>query len=82
MQAFTIRHISRDVQAALKLGDVCYLSKNLHWVRDLHANSRMPPNIVNEFLLIYCRAVEEVLGSRGTSVINWIGSKMDKASLQ
>ena len=72
MKGANSRYLSRDILAALRLGELSFLSSDLTWIRGLLSNLKTPDHLLQEYLQIYSQAVEETLGSQGAPVLNWL----------
>lgn len=78
VQAVNIHYLSRDILAALQLGDIALLQNNLDWVPGLLSNAHIPITMLASFLQIYQQAVDQTLGSRGASVANWLQNERNR----
>ncbi len=66
-------NFSRDIIAALTLGDIRFLGVDMAWIKGLLWNHhQMPEQAIQEYLQIYLRATEHVLQGRGAILINWL----------
>ena len=71
------RYLSRDIIAALRLGELDLISDDMEWVHGLLKNYQIPDVALREFLKIYYQAVEEHLGSNGESISIWLQSEIN-----
>lgn len=55
------RYMSRNIVAALKLGDLEYMGPNLHWIEGMMINHNMPPDLLQRYLEAYYQAAQEIL---------------------
>ncbi len=78
LRAVNSHYLSRDILAALKLGDLSYINKNLDWVRGLLSQSSVPAQVLLSFLQIYSQAVEEMMDSRGEPILDWLQNEIDR----
>ncbi|MCB0063260.1 MAG: MerR family transcriptional regulator [Caldilineaceae bacterium] len=66
-------NFSRDIIAALAMGDIRFLGIDLAWVQGLLMNHyQMPKSMVIEYLQAYLQAAESVLNGQGPMLINWL----------
>jgi len=71
MDTVPSRYLSRDIVAALKLGDPSFMNSELDWVRGLLVSTQVPVRVLREFLQSYYQAVDKFLGPRGESILIW-----------
>lgn len=64
-------HLSRDILAALRLGDISLLGKEISWTEKLLLNYSMPRQMLHDYLEAYGQAVSEVLGEDGRPIVEW-----------
>jgi hypothetical protein len=64
-------HLARDIVAALRLGDVSLLGKEISWTEKLLLNYSMPPQMLRGYLEAYGQAVREILGEDGRPIVDW-----------
>jgi methanogenic corrinoid protein MtbC1 len=72
-----VKYLSRDILAAIKLGEISILSINIEWVHGMLSNVQVPDQVLSNFLQIYHQAVGEILGSNGAPVLDWLQSEID-----
>jgi DNA-binding transcriptional MerR regulator len=66
-------NFSRNIIAALTLGDIDYAGLDLAWIKGLLSNHyQMPPHLIDGYLATYLNAIELHLGNQGQSVIRWL----------
>ena len=70
------RYLSRDILAALRLGDISLLSGNIDWVNGLLVYANVPENALKEFLQIYQQAVFDILGQEAELIVNWFQNEI------
>jgi len=63
---------SRDIQAALSLGDLNYVSQELNWIKGLIENRGLPVDILRIYLDAYSQAAVDHLGQDGQLVVFWL----------
>jgi len=71
-------YLSRDILAALKLGDISILSSNIEWIQGKLSNIKMPGYALLNFLQVYYQIVDEILGSNGAVLLNWLQDEIDQ----
>jgi methanogenic corrinoid protein MtbC1 len=62
-----------DLQAALELGNLDFLSLNLHWVSELLSPAPGSHLLFRQYLEIYRQALHERLGEQGRVLVDWHG---------
>lgn len=64
---------SRDIIAALTLGNIDYMGVDLEWVQGLLTNHyQLPPLMVTRYLTAYLQAIEIYLHDQADILINWL----------
>jgi methanogenic corrinoid protein MtbC1 len=58
-------NLAKNIRAALTLGDIRLISRDMDWVHGLLQTRRMPDQILGRYLETYARTVAEVLGDPG-----------------
>ncbi len=71
-------YLSRDILAALKLGDLDLLNNDMDWVRGLLTNSGIPDGTLREFTQIYHQAVDEYLESPNEPILRWLQTEINR----
>lgn len=66
------QHLSRGLLAALKLGDVHFLSAEIVWAEGLLAYHQIPAEAMGAYLSSYHEAVSVTLGAVATPVLDWL----------
>lgn len=61
-------HLTRDVLASLKLGELDYLSTDIMWAQGLIENYQIPPEALIDYLTTYAEVVDEQLGQAGKPI--------------
>jgi DNA-binding transcriptional MerR regulator len=64
--------ISQTVEAALKLGDIGLLSKDITWIEHLLMGYRLPKEWVLEYLLAYYQAAKIHLDEPASMIVDWL----------
>lgn len=65
-------HLSRDMTAALRLGDITLLGTEITWIQKLLLNYGMPANVLPQYLTAYCQAAKANLGEEGQLIVGWL----------
>jgi len=78
LQIPTSQYLSRDILAALKLGNINFLDNDMDWLRGLLINAKVPNQVLIRFLQIYHQAVDLALGEKAASILNWLQSIIEK----
>lgn len=71
-------HLTRDVLASLKLGELDYLSQDIMWAQGLIENYRIPPEALIDYLTAYGEVVEKILGEPGEPIAEAMRSLTDE----
>ncbi|MBX3013588.1 MAG: MerR family transcriptional regulator [Caldilineaceae bacterium] len=75
-------NFSRNITAALQLGNIDYLGVDLHWIQGLLTNHyQMPQAIVARYLASYLAAAEKILNSSGSILIQWLKRILTQANI-
>jgi DNA-binding transcriptional MerR regulator len=61
-------HLTRDVLASLKLGELDYLSTDIMWAQGLIENYNIPPEALIDYLNTYGEVIRKQLGAAGEPV--------------
>jgi hypothetical protein len=64
--------LSRNIAAALALGDIDFLCTDMAWVEGLLDNQGIPREILNRYLQAYLEAAEKHLNSGGQPIVDWL----------
>lgn len=65
-------YLSRDIIAALQLGDMTLLGSEINWTEKLLLNYNIPADLLHEYLKAYHQAAQEFLGQDGRPVVGWL----------
>lgn len=65
-------NLSRNIVAALTLGDTNFLRSELIWVTNLLVNHQLPPALLCIYLGVYLDAARQILDERGEPVTAWL----------
>ena len=63
---------SRNIDAALRLGDIHYLDPEIDWARGLIANYAYEPETMHQFLIAFERALRKHFDERGQLILDWM----------
>jgi hypothetical protein len=70
------KSLARNIEAALTLGDMDFLSGELAWIEGLLANHQVPADLLGHFLNTYHQAVSTHLDQRGEPIVAWLTQLM------
>lgn len=65
-------HLARDITAALTLGNVSLLSKEISWTEKLLLNYNMPPDHLTHYLTAYNQAAHTILNDDSEPILQWL----------
>lgn len=65
-------NLSRNIIAALTLGNVDFLRSEVTWVTNLVVNHQLPPTLLCIYFEAYLKAAQKELDERGAPVITWL----------
>jgi len=65
-------NLSKNIKAALVLGDMGYLKQSLDWIQGILQARQMPAEILYLYLRTYEQALETHLDERGAPIISWL----------
>ena len=72
------KYFSKEIIAALKLGDITFLSINLDWVHIFLSNFNLSTQTLLSFLQTYYQIVNDVMGSSGAAILDWLQGEMER----
>ena len=64
--------LSRNIAAALALGDIDFLCTDIAWVEGLLDNQQIPREILSRYLQAYLQAAEKYLNDGGRPIVEWL----------
>jgi DNA-binding transcriptional MerR regulator/methylmalonyl-CoA mutase cobalamin-binding subunit len=64
-------YLSRNIEAALRLGDIHFVEREIDWANGLMANASYDPQQMLQFLQSYGRAMGKHLDQRGQLILTW-----------
>jgi hypothetical protein len=65
-------YMSAGIQAALELGDLSLLNREIGWVEELIVNHMPPEQPLPDYLDAYYQAIKKQLGSQGELITTWL----------
>jgi DNA-binding transcriptional MerR regulator len=76
------RSLAQNIAAALTLGNLDYLKRELDWANGLLHNHRhpMPAEILQAYLRLYHEAASHELGEPGAIIVDWLASQLSARS--
>ena len=72
-------YLSEDVVAALTLGDLSLLGKDIEWIDSLLNFRGLPGNLLPYYLRMYLEAAKKILEEPGEPVIEWLESLVEQS---
>ncbi len=69
--------LARNICAALKLGDMDFLSPDIEWIQGLLDNYQIPRDLLGAYLRAYLRAAQIYLDERGRVIIEWLNRMVE-----
>ena len=69
-------HLTRDLLAALQLGDLKLVSNDLDWARGLLQNYGIADTALDQYLAAYQRTLSDVMGVKAEPVIAFLQDRM------
>lgn len=73
------RFLGDNLVAALELGDIAYLSADIHWISNLLIDRKVSVSMLPVYLGMYAQAVHESMGDNGKEITDWL--KLESAKL-
>lgn len=70
--AIAHHELAAHLCAALELGDSRWLGTDLHWLRGLLDNYRLPRGLLKDYMRAYLAAARQQLGSPGGPIVTWV----------
>ena len=67
--------------AALELGDISYLSTDLHWLTNLLTERNVPLSMLPLFLNVYAQAIHDTMNEDGKLIYDWLTMEAQKLVL-
>lgn len=75
------RELASNIDAALALGDLDFLSTDIDWLRGLLSNHRLPDEALIRYLGCYHQAASENLNARAEPVLEWLSTVIHENGL-
>ena len=66
------QYFFQDMLAALKLGDINFLTPNIDWIKGLLLSRNYPQEIFFTYLSSFTRIFEQILGSQSEPILSWL----------
>jgi len=70
--------LGNTLTAALELGDISYISTDIHWLGSLLIGHNVSLSLVPVFLHYYAQATREVMGEEGQLISEWLTVEVQK----
>ncbi len=71
----SINHgMAQTIEAALKLGDLAVLVRDISWIEYLLVGYRLPKDLIVDYVLAYYQATKIHLGESASIVVDWLTS--------
>jgi DNA-binding transcriptional MerR regulator len=80
-QLLANRELALNIAAALRLGNMDSLSKEIQWVRGLIRNRGLPESALHGYLTAYLNRARQDLDERGRLVVSWLETIVKSDSL-
>jgi methanogenic corrinoid protein MtbC1 len=72
-----IHQLGKNLSSAISLGNLDFVSVEMEWIRGLLKEHNHDHKILEEFLKIYARAVDSVMGETGLPISSWLHRKFN-----
>jgi DNA-binding transcriptional MerR regulator len=70
--------LTRNVMAALKLGDMDLVAEEIEWIGGLLGERDIEPGLLQVYLTAYRRALVDTLDQRGQVIVDWFESLLSR----
>jgi DNA-binding transcriptional MerR regulator len=67
-------HLGQNIIAALKLGNIGFLDKDMNWLQTLLVNHQIPAGVLSHYLHVYHDASAVYMNGRGQLILDWLAS--------
>jgi len=74
------QNMNHLVKAALKLGDLNFVSNDLHWLSSLLFNYEIPQAWLTHYLSVYSEAIDRVINGKGGPIMKWLSQLLVQGS--
>ena len=75
-----IRFLGDNIAAALQLGNMEHVTKEMEWVKVLMQSHQQHPSLLAEFINTYSTAVDKHINGKGEPIKAWLKTQADSAS--
>ena len=75
------QNMAQHIKAALKLGDLNFISSDLAWLSELLFNYEIPHAWLQRYLVAYSEVIATEINGRGVPILNWLGQLLAQESL-
>ena len=75
------QNLALNIKAALKLGDLDFISVDLAWLSDLLFNYDIPHEWLPRYLGAYSNAIHKEINGRGVPILKWLGKLLAQDDL-
>ncbi len=75
------QNLALNIKAALKLGDLDFISVDLEWLSDLLFNYDIPHEWLQHYLGAYSNAIHKEINGRGVPILKWLGKLLAQDDL-
>lgn len=65
-------NMAQNIHAALKLGNMSFLSPEMSWIQSLLYERQFPTETLKAYLRAYSDAARELLDARGAPILDWL----------
>lgn len=73
-----LHFLGQNISAALQLGDISHVSPEVDWLKGLLKAHGPAEGQLSGFLQIYSQAVDQYMNGKGSPIIEWIDSEVEK----
>lgn len=73
-----IVHLGNNIEAALQLGGMNYLSGEIEWLKTLIKAYERPMQELADFIASYAKAVQQNLNGSGRPIYEWLSAEADR----
>jgi DNA-binding transcriptional MerR regulator/methanogenic corrinoid protein MtbC1 len=74
----TNKTMIRDILSALRLGSVDYMTNEIEWLNKWMHNLEISQSLLPEYLKLFGKAIEQVLGDVGNPIIKWLNQSVQR----
>jgi len=74
----SIHFLGENINAALQLGDMSYVSAEVDWLKSLLNAYQTPPEQLIHFMETYSRAVDKNINGQGKPIFEWFSAEVEK----